>query len=255
MYAQWQIQHTVTFDSQGGSEVSAITANEGAEVGKPTDPTRNGYTFVEWSDGASGGTACVWPHTLTADVTMYAQWQAVTYNITYTLNGGSDPGNPGTYTVESAAITLNEPSRKGYRFAGWHDNPEFEGSPVTVIPAGSTEDKDLHARWTAITGEGDIAISFEALADVGIALETFTVYQTDHGDAVTYPPSKTVTVTHMGEYTSFRWYLDNSSTSRSSNNAVTVTATALSVARHTLTVEVDKDGRRYSRTINFLVSR
>jgi uncharacterized repeat protein (TIGR02543 family) len=69
-------QHTITFNSQEGSPVDPITENEGTEVAKPADPTRSGgYTFKGWYNAASGGTLYTWPHTLNADVTMYAQWE------------------------------------------------------------------------------------------------------------------------------------------------------------------------------------
>ena len=120
MNAQWPAQHTITFESQGGSEVAAITGHAGTEANKPADPTRSGYAFAGWFDAASGGTAYSWPHTLNASVTMHAQWQAIVYNIVYTLNDGINAaGNPATYTIEDSAITLNAPSRDGYSLEGW----------------------------------------------------------------------------------------------------------------------------------------
>jgi uncharacterized repeat protein (TIGR02543 family) len=72
------VQYTITFDSQGGSSVAAIKANEGTAVPEPAvAPTRDGYTFQGWYSAANGGTKYTWPHTLNADVTMYAQWQIV----------------------------------------------------------------------------------------------------------------------------------------------------------------------------------
>lgn len=48
------IKNTVTFDSAGGSSVEAQKISKGEKVKKPTNPTRNGYTFVEWTlDGKS----------------------------------------------------------------------------------------------------------------------------------------------------------------------------------------------------------
>jgi hypothetical protein len=43
-----------------------------------------------------------------------------TYTIEYNLNGGTNnPNNPGTYTIESDIITLQNPTRTGYIFDGW----------------------------------------------------------------------------------------------------------------------------------------
>jgi uncharacterized repeat protein (TIGR02543 family) len=72
------------------------------------------------------------------------------YTITYHLNGGDPVANPATYTVESDTITLLDPTREeGYTFAGWYD-AATDGNAVTAIPAGSTDDVELWARWTAI---------------------------------------------------------------------------------------------------------
>ena len=46
---------------------------------------------------------------VTEDLTLYAQWTANTYAITYDLDGGTASGNPETYTVESETFTLNPP--------------------------------------------------------------------------------------------------------------------------------------------------
>jgi uncharacterized repeat protein (TIGR02543 family) len=70
-------RYTVTFDSQRGSDVPAITGDEGTAVQKPADPTRTGYEFLGWYNAASGGTKHEWPRTLTGDVTMYAQWKII----------------------------------------------------------------------------------------------------------------------------------------------------------------------------------
>jgi uncharacterized repeat protein (TIGR02543 family) len=155
VYAQWQentpppAQYTVTFDSHGGTGVAAVTANAGTAVAKPADPTRAGYTFAGWFSATSGGTQYTWPHTLTGNVTMNARWTAISYAITYVLNGGTNAaGNPATYTAESAVV-LAAPALAGQGFEGWYETAGFTGNAVTTIPAGSTGDKTFYARWAA----------------------------------------------------------------------------------------------------------
>jgi uncharacterized repeat protein (TIGR02543 family) len=75
-YAQWIRQFTITFESHGGSPVLPIKADVGTSVLKPDNPTRDdGYRFLGWFPAPTGGVAHTWPHDLTGDITLHAQWQ------------------------------------------------------------------------------------------------------------------------------------------------------------------------------------
>ena len=66
--------------------------------------------------------------------------------ITLNPNGGILP----EYSlVEGAALPI--PTKTGYTFAGWYENPEFSGNPVTDIPTNNTENLNFYAKWTANT--------------------------------------------------------------------------------------------------------
>ena len=70
------------------------------------------------------------------------------YDITYVLNGGTNvAGNPTTYADNVGVASFANPTRTGYQFGGWYDNASFMGSPVTNIPAGSSGNKTLYAKW------------------------------------------------------------------------------------------------------------
>ena len=70
------------------------------------------------------------------------------YTITYQLNGGvNDNSNPTTYSKTTETITLKNPTRKGYTFAGWYSDSAYKNQ-VTQIPKGSNGNKTLYARWT-----------------------------------------------------------------------------------------------------------
>ena len=72
------VTYTVTFDSQGGSAVAAITGiTSGATVTLPAAPTKAGYTLNGWFTATTGGTAFTVATAVTADVTVYAQWTVV----------------------------------------------------------------------------------------------------------------------------------------------------------------------------------
>ncbi len=110
---------------------------------------RPGYKFSHWlstnNDRYSAGSFYTWK--FTNDKTFIAQWTAVTYTITYNPNGGSAVAD-NTYTVE-ATFELPTTTRDGYTFAGWYDNAELSGEPVTEVTKGSTGDKTFWAKWTA----------------------------------------------------------------------------------------------------------
>jgi len=92
-------------------------------LGNTGDLVRTGYTFGGWNTQADGlGTnyAADATFTISDNTTLYAKWTPITYSITCDLAGGTvATANPTSYNVESAAITLTNPTREGYTFAGW----------------------------------------------------------------------------------------------------------------------------------------
>ena len=78
----------------------------------------------------------------------------IDYSITYDLGGGAladDVTNPASYNIESGDITLNNPTREGYDFAGWTGTGLDEATETVTIPTGSTGDREYIATWTEKT--------------------------------------------------------------------------------------------------------
>lgn len=76
----------------------------------------------------------------------------IQYSIGYDLAGGSmATENPTTYTIESDAITLNNPTREGYTFAGWTGTDLDAASTSVTIAQGSTGNREYTATWNIIT--------------------------------------------------------------------------------------------------------
>ena len=129
--AQWEInQYTITFDTNGGSELAPITQDYGTEITAPDNPTRKGYTFKGWDKEI--------PKTMSAEnITVKAQWEINQYTITFDTNGGSEIA-PITQDYGTKITAPDNPTRKGYTFKGW--NKEI---PETM-PA---ENLTITARW------------------------------------------------------------------------------------------------------------
>ena len=129
--AQWEInQYTITFDTNGGSEIAPITQDYGTEITAPADPTRKGYTFKGWNKEI--------PETMPAEnITVKAQWEINQYTITFDTNGGSEIA-PITQDYGTEITAPDNPTRKGYTFKGWDKEiPE-------TMPA---ENITITARW------------------------------------------------------------------------------------------------------------
>ena len=71
--------YTVTFDTQGGSEIAPVTVEEGSKVSKPADPTREGYYFGGWYKDASYKNKFKFTTPITESVTAYARWWTTEY--------------------------------------------------------------------------------------------------------------------------------------------------------------------------------
>ena len=118
--------------------------------------TKAGYTWKNWNSKADGtgtnlGNSDTYTSTnRTSNITVYACYDLITYNITYNLNGGTGATNT-TYNVTTATITLPTPTRTGYTFNGWYFESDFSGTRQTKITQGTTGHKIYYAKWTANT--------------------------------------------------------------------------------------------------------
>jgi uncharacterized repeat protein (TIGR02543 family) len=164
LYAEWTpvaASYTITFDGNGfsgGAVPSVITG-----TGSKTLRTNSGslvltnYTFKGWNTAANGsGThyAAGATHNLTADVTLYAEWE-LTPQVIYNANGATGGSTPGNVT-QGSSITVDPNSgnliRAGYRFLGWNTaangtGTSYEGGETPTLPVGTV----LYAMWDRVT--------------------------------------------------------------------------------------------------------
>ena len=131
LYPVWNTnKYTITFDTNGGSEIAPITQDYGTQIAAPANPTRKGYTFKGWDKEI--------PETMPAEnITVKAQWEINQYTITFDTNGGSEIA-PITQDYGTEITAPDNPTRKGYTFKGWDKE-----IPKTM-PA---ENITITARW------------------------------------------------------------------------------------------------------------
>ena len=164
--AQWEInQYTITFDTNGGSEIAPITQDYGTEITAPDNPTRKGYTFKGWDKEI--------PETMPAEnITVKAQWEINQYTITFDTNGGSEIA-PITQDYGTEITAPDKPTRKGYTFKGWDKEiPE-------TMPA---ENITVKAQWEI----NQYTITFDTNGGSEIAPIT-----QDYGTEITAPDNPT----------------------------------------------------------------
>ena len=133
-YLSLTANYTVTFDTDGGSEVASQTVPYGGQAAVPVAPAKPGYTFAGWTPAI--------PETMPAEnLTIKAKWTVNQYTLTFDTDGGSAIA-PITQDYGTAVTAPADPTRTGYTFAGW--TPEIPAA----MPA---EDLTIKAKWTVNT--------------------------------------------------------------------------------------------------------
>ena len=160
-------QYTLTFDSDGGSDVAAITQDYGTKIKTPAAPTKTGYTFAGWDNEI--------PETMPAEsMSFKAQWTINQYTLTFNADNGTEDVEI-TQDYGTKFDTPADPTREGYTFAGWDmDIPE-------TIPA---EDMRFTAKWIA----NQYTLTFDSDGGSDVAAIT-----QDYGTKIKTPAAPTKT--------------------------------------------------------------
>ena len=142
--------YTVTFDSNGGSAVTAQSIEAGQKATKPTDPTKDGYDFKGWT---LSGSAYDFNTAVNGNITLVATWEQkqvvpTTYTVSFAANGGTGrmadvTGISGEYTLPENGFTAPD----GKQFKAWSvdGNEKAVGDKITV-----TADTTVTAVWETV---------------------------------------------------------------------------------------------------------
>ena len=102
-------QHTVTFKDHDGVVLKTEQIDHGGSATAPADPTRTGYTFTGWDVGFTN---------VTEDLTVTAQYEIITYMVTFKDHDGTEL-KVETVDHGSSATAPADPTREGHTFTGW----------------------------------------------------------------------------------------------------------------------------------------
>ena len=192
LYAKWTInQYTITFNSNEGSSILALTQDYNSAILAPTVPTRTGYTFGGWYSDAILTTSYTFSTMPAENITLYAKWTINQYTMTFNSNEGTSVLTL-TQDYNSVVSAPTAPTRTGYTFGGWYSDAILTASyTFSTMPA---ENITLYAKWTI----NQYYIGFNT--NGGTAVLTITQ---DYATAVSTPAQPTKT-----GYTFSGWYSD-----------------------------------------------
>lgn len=143
-------KYTVTFNSQGGSEVASQAVYAGEKIVKPANPTKEKEYFVDWYKEAE--CTNVWDfenETVSQDITLYAKWTSIAYTVTFETNEGTPIEAQLVPEGTFATKPVPAPTKEGYLFEGWYTEQTMTNLFDFYTPI--TKDITLYAKWMDIS--------------------------------------------------------------------------------------------------------
>ena len=199
------ISYTVTFDSQGGTEIGSINIDEDSKLTFPADPQRDGYRFVDWYKDSDLTIQFDAETIITENLTLFAKWELSTveqtqYQITFDSSGGSSV-DPEWVNEGGHLVFPEDPEKEGYVFAGWYLDTNCYNQYTVAYEV--TENLTLYAGWHALR--------------TGVNLMNSDVFI--GGFYITFNQEMTLPVVSIAGYAFAGWYEDEDFT----NQVLTVT--------------------------------
>lgn len=111
-------------------------------------PTRENYKFLNWCNSPLLRDSDLYmftPAGSIGDITLYARWSAIQYEIDYHTDADNSR-NPSGYSVEDGDITLYAPSKEGHIFKGWYSDSSYT-EKVEKISSGTSGKINLYPKW------------------------------------------------------------------------------------------------------------
>jgi uncharacterized repeat protein (TIGR02543 family) len=227
-------RHTITFETNGGSAIQPQTVAKDDKAVQPAAPGKTGYVFSGWHSDSGLATAYNFDIPVVADITLYAQWTAITYTVVYDVNSGSGTTESSlhTYDVEKA-LAANGFSRTGYDFAGWNIAADGSGTSynnnqsITNLSSTGGATVTLYAQW--IPG-ASVEITLQP-APVDPPLSNTTIFKDEQ-----------IQFSVETGHTSYQWRWDSDIINGATGNTYTLTPNSKTSGVYELSVEVTTGG-------------
>ena len=138
----------MAFDANGGQVATeSKEVNEGEPYGELPEATREGHTFLGWYTAVTDGEKVTSESICEGDITLYAHWEKMSYDVIFDANGGSSE-DTSLYSQEveymGCAVEPADPAKEGFVFEGWYTEGDEKFDFTTPI----TGDLNLIAKWT-----------------------------------------------------------------------------------------------------------
>ncbi len=197
-WAKWEInQYTITFDTNGGSEIAPITQDYGTAITAPADPTREGYTFMGWDREI--------PKTMPAEnITLKARWKDIekpTGEIVIGTNKWQEFLNKitfGLFFKDTQTVTINAADNSGTVFVSYlvTDQDLSEAELQSLVFSGYEEPFhiDPNGEYIVYAMLVDTSLNITYLRSDHVTLDNVQPVITGIENGKTYCEAQTVTV-------------------------------------------------------------
>lgn len=117
------VLYTVSFESNGGTDVSSLTTEDGTNISEPTPPTKEEFTFEGWFVDSSLNVPFDFSSTITGDITLHAKWEEIPPVLFDVIFMDIDGTEYDRITVEEGTViteTIVNPTKDNVVFNGWY---------------------------------------------------------------------------------------------------------------------------------------
>lgn len=175
LVAKWTRVYTVTIHPNNGEENIQILVPEGKTilaVYPLENPVKANHQFMYYCIDESCTTVFMMSRIITTDMDLYARFDPI-YTISYELNGGIATDLLTSYLpnqIQYEPIPLAIPTKEGYYFRGWYEEPDYSGTRYNILQMGEHRNIALYAKWE----EKSLANAY--MGFLGDSISTFKGY-------------------------------------------------------------------------------